>query len=338
MFLTDAKTASIEEWGKRKVTLQLALLDAAVTTIVAMETWCKAQSSQFLSSWKVQQFLLVSQGDLKILTDYALRVLKICSMLVAEIKSTAGPVDSLQLDKANRQKIRVGKPHFSSSLLPSEPNQYAELAINTLLKPVTEGVCHLKATSQITVVSIATTKMLDTWMNFILKEKPKFSLHGACQLEQDLNHVHAWLASDVCGLKPDSKQSILALDAVRNFHAAVHLLKFQPPGKLGVGLSSSKDELTSEYSVSTAPSDSHKDGTGTFSDPATYTPPIQRAKGTQLAGRNSDPGRLANQCESGSEEDLVQLPRKKEWLSLRVHQGNRWKLSFNCLNNNQEDA
>lgn len=28
-------------------------------------------------------------------------------MLVAEIKSTAGPVDSLQLDKANRQKIRV---------------------------------------------------------------------------------------------------------------------------------------------------------------------------------------------------------------------------------------
>lgn len=66
MFLTDAKTAGIEEWGKRKVTIQLALLDAAVTTIVAMETWCKVQSSQFLSSWKVQQFLLVSQGDLKV--------------------------------------------------------------------------------------------------------------------------------------------------------------------------------------------------------------------------------------------------------------------------------
>ncbi|KAJ8026116.1 hypothetical protein HOLleu_33863 [Holothuria leucospilota] len=371
-------TAEISQtWSTRRSHLQLILLDAAVNTLAAMATWCRVQSSQFLSSWKVQQFLLITQGDLKLATDYAVNVLKICSSLPVEVKPTeksAASVRDLQMRAKKRilediisklhgmsswsgsqfakdcqkmceefwpQAMPLGKEwrRKTTNIPPSEHNQYAEVAVSTLLIPVTEGVSHLKATTQITVVSMAVTKMLDTWMSFILKEKPKFSLHGACQLEQDLNYVHMWLASDASGLKPDSKQSILALDALRNFQGAVQLLKFQSPGKLGMGHSASKDELTSEYSVSTAPSDTHKDSVAMSDGSATFTPPIRRAKGHPLAGRNSDPGKLAlrDKSESGSEEDLVQVPRKKEWLSLRVHQGNRWKLSFNCLNNNDEE-
>ncbi|XP_071491579.1 uncharacterized protein [Diadema antillarum] len=235
--------------------------------------------------------------------------------------------------------------------LPSVHNSYAANIVDILLMPIAEGVTKLKTTAQITIMSIAVKTMLESWMSFILKEKPKFSVHGAHQLEQDFGYVHQWLSSSASKLGPESKQSVLSLDAIRNFEGAILLLKQQPMRKSAMANASSKDEINSEYSTSTAQSTESRRGSfGSMSDSPLTTQnlnplphPQQQAPlshpttlplggdySTQTTG--SDRGYATDSADGGAEEETYNIPHRKEWLSLRVHTGNRWKSPFSCLN------
>lgn len=237
--------------------------------------------------------------------------------------------------------------------LPSVHNPYAAAIVENLLVPIAEGVTKLKTTAQITIMCIAVQTMLESWMMFILKEKPKFSIHGAHQLEQDFSYVHQWLSSDASKLDAESKQSVLSLDAIRNFEGAILLLKQQPMRRTAMASASSKEEINSEYSTSTAQStESRRGSMGSMSDspltvqnlvPPHLTLPSQPLNtfplGGPLGGDNannltaasSDRGYVTDTTE-GPEEEIYNIPHRKEWLSLRVHTGNRWKSPFSCLN------
>ncbi|XP_033632964.1 uncharacterized protein LOC117294588 [Asterias rubens] len=211
--------------------------------------------------------------------------------------------------------------------LPTEHNPYVPAAVNTILVPLVEGVSKLRVSAQIAVVSVAITNMLETWMAHILREKPKFSIHGAHQLGQDLSFVRTWLMSDTNGLEFQTRQSVLTLDVFKHFDGAVALLKHQPRRK---GLNSpTRDDANSEYSSSTAPSvGSHPGSMSSLSDTLPPGATTQTMVGDPLSlGNGSDMG------ESGFDEETVRVPHRKEWLNLRVHGNQKWRpLLFGCLN------
>jgi hypothetical protein len=51
---------------------------------------------------------------------------------------------------------------------------YIELALETILEPVVDGVSKLKLSSQLNAMSMAVSAVCEAWKNFILKEKIKF--------------------------------------------------------------------------------------------------------------------------------------------------------------------
>ena len=58
--------------------------------------------------------------------------------------------------------------------LPTEHSVYIELALETILEPVVDGVSKLKLSSQLNAMSMAVSAVCEAWKNFILKEKIKF--------------------------------------------------------------------------------------------------------------------------------------------------------------------
>lgn len=58
--------------------------------------------------------------------------------------------------------------------IPKEHSVYIELALETILEPVVDGVSKLKLTSQLHAMSMAVSAVCEAWKNFILKEKIKF--------------------------------------------------------------------------------------------------------------------------------------------------------------------
>ena len=52
------------------------------------------------------------------------------------------------------------------------------MAVNTVLVPLVEGASKLRTEAQVTIMSVAVTSLLETWMAHILREKPKFRYHS----------------------------------------------------------------------------------------------------------------------------------------------------------------
>ncbi|XP_066276929.1 uncharacterized protein [Branchiostoma lanceolatum] len=328
-----------------------------VATLQSASHWLSTKTNLYLSSWTLDKFLLLSQRDLKVLTDTAVMSLKQSRQLymLAEsgganyqlkirlnhmvqqlnhisaglhcLSSAASQAFSQDCTKMTtnfwQECMPTGKVwRKKSSLdLPEEPNTYAEQAVETVLFPVTEGVSKLKTTAQISAVSVVVSAMLESWLGHILKERIKFSYHGAHQLQVDFSCVRNFISSEFSSLSGDAQQSILSLDAFKHVEGVVTLLKKQPFGRKGksetgsdgvLKLSHTLESNMSEYSHSTGPGSNR----GSFSSDS----PIANGSDSDVAV-------------GGSEEDLYRLPNRQAWLALRVHGGERqWKLpSFPCM-------
>ncbi|XP_038070609.1 uncharacterized protein LOC119739669 [Patiria miniata] len=343
-------------------------LSLSIMVLEASRHWCLTKGNQFLASWSVNKFLLVSQSDLKITLDSSVHILQACQWLsssaskevhqstthhkekdaarLEELKLKLDAINS-RLHITSSELLQVFGQHCSQMCadvwqqgmpmgkvwrkkttddLPTEHNPYVPAAVNTILVPLVEGVSNLRISAQIAIISVTVTNMLEMWMAHVLREKPKFSVHGAHQLSQDVAYVRTWLMSDSNGLELQTRQSMLTLDAFRHFEGAISLLKHQPRRR-GIN-SPTRDDANSEYSSSTVPSSagSHQGSVSSLSD--TLPPGGTNTVGEPLAlGNGSDMG------ESGFEEEIFRVPHRKEWLSLRVHGNQKWRLlPFGCLN------
>ena len=58
--------------------------------------------------------------------------------------------------------------------LPSEPGAYVEQALDLLVEPVISGVSKLRATAQLSAISMAVTALGEAWAEYILKQKIRF--------------------------------------------------------------------------------------------------------------------------------------------------------------------
>nr|XP_006825961.1 PREDICTED: uncharacterized protein LOC102807646 [Saccoglossus kowalevskii] len=76
------------------VTVTIPALARLLTTLNSALRWSHTKTLQFLSSWSIGSFLLITQSDLKTLTDTALRVLKIAQPLctTSDASTQAGSI------------------------------------------------------------------------------------------------------------------------------------------------------------------------------------------------------------------------------------------------------
>ncbi|XP_074644045.1 uncharacterized protein LOC141900888 [Tubulanus polymorphus] len=297
--------------------------------------WCTNKSHGFLSTHSIGPFLLITQSDLKFLSDEVStavhmtqnlcdskgsRLVHVDSLMQTELRDVwqdlsdlSGSLQRLSgacMKQLSEEISDTATEFFSDAMptgkiwrqknnqeFPTEANEYVRHGLNAILEPVIAGAEKLKVTSQLGVISVAVSKMCEAWTDFILKERIRFSLHGACQLKIDFDYVISWLDSYI--ENTEVKQSVLSLDVFKYLDGITQLLMKQPPriGKM-------TEEKATDYS------------------PSTITEQSSISQTSDVASNKMD--------DLDTSSCLVK--NVDDWLSLRVQGGSRsWKIAT-CFN------
>ncbi|KAK9517518.1 hypothetical protein VZT92_022884 [Zoarces viviparus] len=253
-----------------RLPLQRQTVSLVLATVQLSMVWVMSKAYRFLSSWSLNKFLLITQGDLKVLRESV-------EMMVHQTKSLMMNSDSGQhstlhhhnqlllrqqlegLDRAVSQlqtfsslvlktfssdckrmsgeifKQTMPSPvHWRPSLrtgFPSSPSEYASLAAQTVIGQVLEGVAPLSDDARVQALSITMTAFMEAWMEHILKQRIKFSVQGALQLKQDFDSIRELIQSDQYGLSAELHQRLLSLRVFQQVDSAVVCLLQQPQPK-----------------------------------------------------------------------------------------------------------
>ncbi|XP_069033633.1 uncharacterized protein ccdc142 isoform X1 [Embiotoca jacksoni] len=243
----------------RRLTLSRVLSSVQLSTV-----WVMSKAYQFLSSWSLNKFLLVSQGDLRMLRDsleiivlhskslvrkfdrQSLRQQLIRQQLetldrsVSDLQSFSCLVLKIFSSDCKRRSGDIFERTMPSAGLwrpghrtgfPSSPSEYASLAAQTVIGQVLEGVAPLSDDARVQALSITTTAFMEAWMEHIVKQQIKFSVQGALQLKQDFDSIREMIQSDRYGLSADLHQRLLSLRVFQQMDSAVVCLLQQPQNK-----------------------------------------------------------------------------------------------------------
>ncbi|XP_044062200.1 uncharacterized protein ccdc142 isoform X2 [Siniperca chuatsi] len=233
-----------------RLTLQRQTVSLALATVQLSTVWVMSKAYQFLSSWSLNKFLLLTHGDLKVLResletmvhqtkslmmnsdrehhstlhnhnqlllrqqlealDRAVCKLQTFSCLVLKTFSS----DCKRMSGEIFEQTMPSSVHWRPSLrtgFPSSPSEYASLAAQTVIGQVLEGVAPLSDDARVQALSITMTAFMEAWMEHILKQKIKFSVQGALQLKQDFDSIRELIQSDKYGLSAELHQRLLSL-------------------------------------------------------------------------------------------------------------------------------
>ncbi|RUS73084.1 hypothetical protein EGW08_019145, partial [Elysia chlorotica] len=339
-----------------------------LTTCKLAVSWCSSKIQQFLASWNVDQFLLLTHMDLKILVDctknslfllesinvkeeqHQARVsdnLSVCQIKLlhqqiqqinSQIQTLSGTTMKNFMDKYGEYALTF----FQENMLPArmwkrkiapeekaEPNNYAREAVDALLVPIVHGISKLSITSQIGVLAMATVTFCNTWLGLILKEKIKFSLWGAVQLGIDFEFIHTKLG-ELIG-SDEVRHSTLDQAIFQQMKGIITLLKRQPSPK------QTSNRLMDNImcdSVNTVPSPESMVGvedkisSNNFSSEG--SPSMKN--GTYKASSKTDCTMLEE-----DDENVCMVPNMQEWLALRAVGGSKsWKFPA-CFSRSSSD-
>uniref|UniRef100_A0A670JQX4 Coiled-coil domain containing 142 n=1 Tax=Podarcis muralis TaxID=64176 RepID=A0A670JQX4_PODMU len=345
--------------------LHLRLLSLSLATAHSSCYWVMSKAYQYLASWSLNQFLLVTQGDLQLLKAEATRLSALVSTafpegtkqqspllsgqeqeLSQQIHSTASSLQlfanqvltlfSLDCKRMSAeifsQTMPLGK-HWRLTLrteLPPSPSEYASAAAQSVLGQVLLGIQLLPQDAQGPALSQVTTAFLEAWMDHILAQKIKFSLQGALQLKQDFDLVRELLQSEDYGLSPEIKQLVLSLRVFQQVDNAIACLLQQPP----------KTSLPSHTWDAFHKCCSH-DGIRTQDGGPGSLNSLESLEGLPTQARavlESQAGDLLSRMQGGGCSPETYLsPMQQEWLALRLHGGRRWKVpTLPCMNRTSE--
>ncbi|XP_061643729.1 uncharacterized protein ccdc142 isoform X2 [Phyllopteryx taeniolatus] len=243
-------------------TLSLTLATVQLSTV-----WVMSKSCQFLSSWSLNKFLLITQGDLKVLSESSDKMVQQTKSLMMNsysnclctphshnplvLKQQLQKVDaassefqafsSLVLKTFSDDCKRMSADLFEQTMpsaghwrlnprpgLPISPSEYASLAAQNVIGQVLDGVALLSDEIRIQALSLTMTAFMEAWMEHILKQRIKFSVQGALQLKQDFDSVREFICSDRYGLPEELLQRLLSLRVFQQVDSAVLCLLQQP--------------------------------------------------------------------------------------------------------------
>ncbi|XP_071946755.1 uncharacterized protein [Antedon mediterranea] len=346
MFNKKQMLPKVKKESCKQELLDVLAAHQLVSTIEVGTYWCWTKAQKFLASWSISEFLLVTQCDHEIIQNLcveaenlfevilqettSLKMLSTSSSQLCQVLKSLQDVSKISLQLFLEDCGKLCSDYWqktmpaakvwrrkTTNVLPTEPNQYSKDSTVTILQPIIEAVTYLQPAAQVSIVTIVMTTMFETWMQHILKQKPKFSIHGACQLEVDLRHVQHWFQSKTDVLCSQSTQKILSLQAFGHFESAIQLLKQQPYKINGVTqhLTGSADEINSQYSESTSKSEACR----------------------RSLGSSSESVQLGTEAADVMEHLQMSVPNSQEWLNLRVHgQNKKWVLPFSCIKTSQQ--
>ncbi|KAM4555711.1 uncharacterized protein ccdc142 isoform 2-T2 [Odontesthes bonariensis] len=250
--------------------LQRQTITLVLAAVQLSSFWVMTKAYQFLSSWSINKFLLITQGDFEMLMESS-------DTMMQQTKSVVMHIDAdhhSTLHSHNQQLLRqqlealgraVSKLQTFSSLvlttfstdckrmsgeifertMPSAvhwrpsyrtgfsscPSMYASQAAQSVIGQVLEGVAPLSDDARVQALSITMTAFMEAWMEHILKQKIKFSVQGALQLKQDFDSIREMIQSDQYGLSAELHQRLLSLGVFQQVDSAVMCLLQQPQAK-----------------------------------------------------------------------------------------------------------
>ncbi|XP_028272143.1 uncharacterized protein ccdc142 isoform X2 [Parambassis ranga] len=235
--------------GSFSLLLQRRMVSLVLASVHLPAVWIMSKAYQFLSSWSLNKFLLITQGDLKMLKE---SVKMLPCQIESLVNSYSGHNSTLHkhnqlllrqqleaLDKAvselqtfaslmlktfssdcKRKSGEIFERTMPSAVqwrprhktdFPSSPNEYAYLAAQTVIGQVLEAVAPLTDDARVQALSITMTAFMEAWMEHILKHQIKFSVLGALQLKQDFDFIRQMIQSDEYGLSAELHQQLLSL-------------------------------------------------------------------------------------------------------------------------------
>ncbi|XP_071386390.1 coiled-coil domain-containing protein 142 [Centroberyx affinis] len=230
-----------------------------------------SKAYQFLSSWSLNKFLLITQGDLKVLRVSLERLLQqsesmvmdgdndlhhyihlhhhqvllrqqigALRMAVSELQAFSTLVLKIFSSDCKRMSGEVFEQTMPSAKhwrlnyktdFPSSPSAYVSLAAQAVIGQVLEGVAPLSDDARVQALSVTMTAFMEAWMEHILKQRIKFSIQGALQLKQDFDSIRELIQSDRYSLSADLNQRLLNLRVFQQVDSAVVCLLQQPQVK-----------------------------------------------------------------------------------------------------------
>ncbi|KAF3693540.1 Coiled-coil domain-containing protein 142 [Channa argus] len=232
---------------RSRLTLQRQTLGLELATVQLGTVWVMSKAYQFLSSWSLNRFLLITQGDLKVLKESLEVMMHHTKSLMTsadrdqhstsyehnklQMRQQLGALDravcelqafsSLVLKTFSSGCKRMSGEIFEQTMPPAihwrprhragfpiSPSEYASLAAQNVIGQVLEGVALLSDDARVQALSITTTAFMEAWMEHILKQKIKFSVQGALQLKQDFDSIREMIQSDKYGPANSSRASL----------------------------------------------------------------------------------------------------------------------------------
>ncbi|CAK6979787.1 uncharacterized protein ccdc142 isoform X1 [Scomber scombrus] len=358
-----------------RLTLQRQTVSLVLATVQLSTAWVMSKAYQFLSSWSLNKFLLITQGDLKVLRESVDMMVQQTKSLIMNsdndhhstlhnhsqllLRQQIGVLDkavcelqtfsSLVLKTFSNDCKRMSgeifeqtmpsaahwRPHHRTGF-PSSPSEYAALAAQTVIGQVVEGVAPLSDEARVQALSITMTAFMEAWMEHILKQKIKFSVPGALQLKQDFDSIKELIQSDRYGLPAELHQRLLSLRVFQQVDSAVVCLLQQTQAKPYL------QSRTWEPFSRCCPSNSSRNS-------------IDAAVGSSITNLRSMEGEDMTQSdlpdmttdlspvdpstpgEPYLAPSLALGAAQQEWLDLRIHNSTRrWRLpGLHCLSNSE---
>ncbi|KAM6999957.1 uncharacterized protein ccdc142 [Tautogolabrus adspersus] len=254
-----------DRFSLHRHTVSLALATMQLSTV-----WVMSKSYQFLSSWSLNKFLLVTQGDLKVLTESLELMLHQFQSLMKtpdsqsalhhhhhhqlllreqlrDLNSAASKLQTFSavvLKTFSKDCKRMSGEIFEQMMpaavhwrlhlrtgFPSSPSDYASMAAQAVIGQVLEGVAPLSDDARVQALSVTMTAFMEAWMEHILRHRIKFSVQGALQLKQDFDSIREMIQSEQYGLSADLRHRLLSLRVFQQVDSAVVCLLQQPQAK-----------------------------------------------------------------------------------------------------------
>uniref|UniRef100_A0A668SJ92 Coiled-coil protein 142 C-terminal domain-containing protein n=1 Tax=Oreochromis aureus TaxID=47969 RepID=A0A668SJ92_OREAU len=238
--------------------LQRQTVSLVLASVQLSAVWVMSKAHQFLSSWSLNKFLLITQGDLTALvhqtkslvmnshSDQQSTLHTHSQLLLQNVDVVTVPqtFSSVMLRTFSSDcKQRSGEifehtmppaVHWKPSRrtgFPNSPSEYASLAAQTVIGQVLEGVAPLSDDARVQALSITMTAFMEAWMEHILRQKIKAVWYGALQLKQDFDSIREMIQSDQYGLSAELHQQLLSLRVFQQVDSAVVCLLQQPQAK-----------------------------------------------------------------------------------------------------------
>ncbi|XP_078810050.1 uncharacterized protein ccdc142 isoform X2 [Oryzias latipes] len=343
--------------------LQSRTVSMVLASVQLSTVWVVSKAFQFLSSWSLHKFLLITQGDLEMLMESVEEMMRqllrldvnrqpsICSLQLGQqlvaLKEAASELQvfsslvlktfSVACKQMSEEIFEQNMPsagHWRSSKLtgfPSNPSTYAALAAQTVIGQVLEGVAQLPDEARVRALSVTMTAFMEAWMEHILKERIKFSVQGALQLKRDFDSVRLMVQSECYGLSAELLQKLLSLRVFQQVDSVVLCLLQQPQDR------SSLKSSTWEPLIRCCPTSSRDSMDAAAAGHITNLGFLDGEEPNQSDAPVLNSDLLAVDPPTPAEPYLapstVLGPAQQDWLDLRIQSGaRRWRLpGLQCL-------